>query len=42
MSAQSAEPMGETPKGVRIRDFLMQVLAEFPDSQRALLKIVSG
>ena len=39
MSAQSAEPMGETPKSVRIRDFLMQVLAEFPEAQRALLKI---
>jgi two-component system, sensor histidine kinase RegB len=39
MSTQSAEPMGETPKSVRIRDFLVQVLTEFPEAQRALLKI---
>lgn len=39
MSARSAEPMGETPQSVRVRDFLMKVLAEFPEAQRALLKI---
>jgi two-component system sensor histidine kinase RegB len=39
MSAQSAEPMGETPRTVRVREFLGQVLAEFPEPQRALLEI---
>jgi two-component system sensor histidine kinase RegB len=39
MSAQSAEPIGETPTTVRVRDFFLQVLAEFPEPQRALLKI---
>jgi two-component system, sensor histidine kinase RegB len=39
MSAQSAEPMGEAPATVRMRDFLSQVLAEFSKPQRALLAI---
>jgi two-component system sensor histidine kinase RegB len=39
MSAQSAEPIGEAPATVRLRDFLVQVLAEFSEPQRALLAI---
>ena len=39
MSAQSAEPMGETPRKVRVREFLGQVREEFPEPQRALLEI---
>lgn len=39
MSAQSAEPMGETPRKVRVREFLGQVREEFPERQRALLEI---
>ena len=39
MSAQSAEPMGETLRAVRVREFLTQVLDEFPEPQRALLEI---
>jgi two-component system sensor histidine kinase RegB len=39
MSAQSAEPMGETPARIRMHDLLMQVLQQFPESQRPLLKI---
>jgi two-component system sensor histidine kinase RegB len=39
MSVQSAEPMGETPQRARICDLLAQVLAAFPESQRACLKI---
>lgn len=39
MSAHSAEPMGETPASVRVRDLLTQVLAQFPEPQRALLEI---
>jgi two-component system sensor histidine kinase RegB len=39
MSVQSAKPMGETPNRVRIRDLLMQVLTQFPESQQALLTI---
>jgi two-component system sensor histidine kinase RegB len=39
MSAHSAEPMGETPRRVDVRDFLTQVLAQFSESQRALMKI---
>ncbi len=39
MSAQSAEPMGESPSRIRVRDLLIQVLDQFPESQRALLQI---
>ncbi len=39
MSARSAGPMGEAPMAVRVGDFLSQVLAEFSEPQRALLKI---
>lgn len=39
MSAQSAEPMGETPRRIRIRDLLTQVLEQFHESQRSVLKI---
>jgi len=39
MSVQSAEPMGETPSRVPVRDLLVQVLEQFPESQRAQVKI---
>ena len=39
MSAQSAEPMGETPRRIRIRDLLTQVLEQFHESQRSVPKI---
>lgn len=39
MSVQSAEPMGETPQNACVRDLLAQVLAAFPEAQRACLKI---
>lgn len=39
MSAQSAEPIGEAPATVRVRDFLWQVLAEFSEPQRAQFTI---
>jgi two-component system sensor histidine kinase RegB len=39
MSAQSAEPMGETPSRIRVSDLLIQVLAQFPESRRALVKV---
>ena len=39
MSVQSAEPMGETPAGFRVRDLFLSVLEQFPEAQRALLKI---
>jgi len=39
MSAQSAEPLGETPQPACVRDLLGQVLAAFPEPQRAWLKI---
>lgn len=39
MSVQCAEPMGETPQRACVRDLLAQVLAAFPESQRAWLKI---
>jgi two-component system, sensor histidine kinase RegB len=39
MSAQSAEPMGETPTSVRLHDLLTQVLAQFSGSRRALVEI---
>ena len=39
MSAQSAEPMGETPREVGVRVFLTEVLAQFSEPQRELLKI---
>ena len=39
MSAQSAEPMGETPRTVRLHEFLGQVREEFPEPQRAMLEI---
>ena len=39
MSAQSAEPLGETSSRVRMADFLAEVLDQFPESQRSLLKI---
>ena len=39
MSVQSAEPMGETPNRVRCAIFLLHVSAQFPEPQRALLRI---
>jgi two-component system sensor histidine kinase RegB len=42
MSAQSAEPMGEVPNRVRVRDFLQQVLRQFPEPQRAMLRVESA
>src|SRR5208283_984603 len=39
MSVQSAEPMGEAPGRVRVRDLIAQVFAQFPESQRVLLEI---
>jgi two-component system sensor histidine kinase RegB len=39
MSAQSAEPMGEAPTRVRILDLLKQIIAQFPESRRALLEV---
>ncbi len=41
MSAQSAEPMGEMPAEIRICDLITQVIAQFPEPQRALLRIES-
>ena len=39
MSVQSAEPMGETPQMTCVRDLLAEVLAGFPEPQRALLSL---
>jgi two-component system sensor histidine kinase RegB len=38
MSAQGAEPMGEAPARVRVRDLLTRILAQFPESQRTMLR----
>jgi two-component system sensor histidine kinase RegB len=39
MSAQGAQPMGETPDRIRVRDLLSQVLSQFPESQRDLVQV---
>jgi two-component system sensor histidine kinase RegB len=39
MSAQSAEPMGETPSSIRLYDLLFEVVEQFPEPNRALLRI---
>ena len=39
MSVQSAEPMGETPIIVRVRDIFIQVIEQFSELQRGSLKI---
>ena len=39
MSARSAKPMGETPTNIRIRDLLIQVFDQFPESHRSVLRI---
>jgi len=39
MSAQSAEPMGETPARIRMRDLLRQVPEQLSQSRRALLQV---
>jgi two-component system sensor histidine kinase RegB len=40
MSVQSAEPMGETPRLTRIRDLATNLVAQFSDAQRPMLKVV--
>ena len=39
MSVQSAEPMGEAPARIRLRDLLTRVLQQFSESQRSLLRV---
>ena len=39
MSAQGAQPMGETPERVRVLSLLTQVCGQFPESQQAVLRI---
>jgi two-component system sensor histidine kinase RegB len=39
MSAQSAEPMGETPNCIRLHDLLLEVVEQFPEPNRTLLRI---
>ena len=39
MSVQGGEPMGETARTVQVRDLLTQVLAQFSESQRTLVKV---
>jgi len=39
MSLQSAEPMGETPGRIQVHELFVTVIEQFPESQRALLKI---
>jgi two-component system sensor histidine kinase RegB len=39
MSVKSAEPMGETPTRVRLRDLLLDVIEQFPETSRAFLKM---
>ena len=39
MSARSAEPMGEMPVRVGVRDFLIKVIEQFSEQQRGFLKI---
>jgi two-component system sensor histidine kinase RegB len=39
MSVHSAEPLGEAPTNVRLHDLLTQVIAQFPEASRKLLRI---
>ncbi len=39
MSVRSAEPLGETPTTIRLYDLLAQVIDQFPEASRNLLKI---
>jgi len=39
MSAQGAQPRGETPERVLVSDLLSRVCGQFPESQRAFLRI---
>ncbi len=39
MSVQSAEPMGEAPSSIRLRDLLAEVVEQFAAPNRALLRI---
>jgi two-component system sensor histidine kinase RegB len=39
MSVQGGEPMGETARTVQVRDLFTQVLAQFPELQRTLVKV---
>jgi two-component system sensor histidine kinase RegB len=39
MSVRSAEPTGETPGRIRIHDLFAKVVEQFPESQRAVVRI---
>jgi two-component system sensor histidine kinase RegB len=39
MSVHSAEPLGETPANIRLHDLLAQVMDQFPEASRKLLRI---
>ena len=39
MSVRSAEPLGETPISIHLHDLLTQVIDQFPEASRNLLKI---
>jgi two-component system sensor histidine kinase RegB len=39
MSVRSAEPLGEAPANVRLQDLLAQVVDQFPDASRKMLRI---
>jgi two-component system sensor histidine kinase RegB len=39
MSAQGAQPRGETPDRIQVRDLLAQVLAQFPEAERAIVQV---
>ena len=39
MSVRSAEPVGETPTTIRLHDLLTQVINQFPEASRNVLKI---
>jgi two-component system sensor histidine kinase RegB len=39
MSAQSAEPVGETPVSIRLSDLLEEVRAQFPEFRRPALRV---
>lgn len=39
MSARGAQPMGETPERVKVLSLLTRVCEQFPESQRAVLRI---
>ena len=39
LSVRGGEPMGEAARTVHVRDLFTQVLAQFPESQRALVRV---